>query len=148
MRITPILATLALTAATPAVAQDIAECDWRASATAIAEPWEENTRTFANGDVRITLLDVGEPAFGGYHLLVLSPPFDETGFAQCRLVTYEDTQGFGGVNFTYLDADYDPSIGLIFYVPVTAHYGDEGFVLQGLGFTLNQATGEMTSWLE
>ena len=61
----------------PAVAQQVRDCDWLASAWNLAEPWEENTRTFANGAVRLALLDAIEPGAVPFHLLVLSPPWDE-----------------------------------------------------------------------
>ena len=53
-------AGLALSA--PAAAQSLSDCDWRASAWLLAEPWEANSRTFANGDVRIALIDAIEQA--------------------------------------------------------------------------------------
>ena len=46
----------------PAQAQEAVWCDWPARADAIVEPWSQNTRTFANGDVRLALLDTIEPA--------------------------------------------------------------------------------------
>ena len=43
-------------------AQTAFPCDWQARADAIVEPWEENSKTFANGAVRVALLDTIEPA--------------------------------------------------------------------------------------
>lgn len=135
---------LALTLlAAPAAAQSVTECDWKAQAGSIAEPWEDNSRTFANGDVRIALIDVGEPAVGGYHILVLSPPRAELGFRQCRIVTAAP-YGFGGVSFDALQADYDPSRGLRFALPVRAVIDGAGELTDYmLTFTVNQATGEI-----
>ncbi|WP_341368285.1 hypothetical protein [Yoonia sp. BS5-3] len=62
-----------LTAMTPAAAQEAIPCDWQASAQHLVEPWEENSRTFANGDVRVAALDTIEPAAGFAYLMVLSP---------------------------------------------------------------------------
>ena len=59
-----------------AVAQEVWECDWRNTASSIFEPWEEFTRTFANGAVRIAVIDMVEPGGAPLHLLVLSPPYD------------------------------------------------------------------------
>ena len=39
--------------ALPAAAQTASECDWRASAQALAEPWEENSRTFRSEERRV-----------------------------------------------------------------------------------------------
>jgi hypothetical protein len=133
--------------ATPAAAQvTVEDCDWRASAQSVAEPWEENTRTFANGDVRLARLDVGEPAFGGFFLLLLSPPRDELGFRQCRVLTYPETSGFAGIDMSALEAGYDPSVGLMFTLPVKVYVASDA--VEGhsalLRFSLNQATGAIT----
>ena len=53
---------LVLASAAHASAQSVEDCDWRASAQALIEPWEDNTRTFANGDVRLAVTDTIEPA--------------------------------------------------------------------------------------
>ncbi|CUI51989.1 hypothetical protein [Cognatishimia activa] len=141
-----LLVTLSL--AGPSFAQDVAECDWQARADAIAEPWEENTRTFANGDVRLALLDTIEPAAAAYHILVLSPPYDELGTRQCRTVGL-DGAGFSGIGFESLLADYDPEIGLIFGLRVQYLDGaTSDFVKGDLVFTLNQATGDIEAFLE
>ncbi|GGE44011.1 hypothetical protein GCM10011360_34070 [Primorskyibacter flagellatus] len=129
--------------ATPAVAQQVEDCDWRASAGVIAEPWENNSRSFANGDVRLALLDAGEPAIGGYYILVLSPPRGELGDRQCRIVSYK-SYGFGRVTFKDLTADYDPAQGLRFRLPVRVVDEPTGAMLdRTLTFTLNQSSGEI-----
>ena len=138
----------ALALATPALAQEVIDCDWRAQAPSIAEPWEANSRTFANGHVRLALLDVIEPAFGGFHLLVLSPPRDELGFRQCRIVTFEDSLGFAGVSFEALKAGYDPATGLSFTLPVRTHDGQGGYTARTLYLTLDQSDGVITTRLE
>ena len=119
MEITPMIRTtlsaLALLAlALPVAAQTVEECDWRAAAQALIEPWEENTRTFANGDVRLALTDVIEPAAGAFHLVILSPPFDELGGRQCRVVSAVGSTGFAGLTLVGMTSAYDPSIGLTF----------------------------------
>lgn len=143
----PLIALALMLLTTPALAQSVTDCDWKAQANALAEPWEEFSRTFANGKVRLALIDVGEPAVGGYHLLVLSPPYGELGDRQCRIVTFE-TYGFGYAAFDQLTADYDPARGLIFELPVEVV--DEavgGLVPKWLTLTLNQATGAIEAWL-
>jgi hypothetical protein len=128
----------------PAMSQDVTACDWRDAASAIVEPWEANSRTFANGDVRVALLDMVEPGLAPLHVLVLSPPYDELGLRQCRMVSLQGESGFAGADFALLDASYDPSVGLSFRLPV--QFSDEG-VMKGasLRFTLNQSTGAMAA---
>lgn len=142
-RITIILAVLS-TFIVSAHAQSIEPCDWIANGANIIEPWEQNTRTFANGDVRITALDTVEPAVAAFHFMVLSPPYDEVGSRQCKIVSMSSGIGFSGADFQTLDASYDPAIGLTFTTDVQVLSSDStSFNNQRLQFTLNQATGEM-----
>ena len=138
-----LLNTAALTAlALPAVAQQVADCDWQASAQAIVEPCAQNTRTFANGDVRLALLDTIEPAAGAFHILVLSPPYDELGSRHCATIGMSNGIGLGGADLSTLEADYDPSVELIFTMQVRVFDGVD-FRPGKLRFTLNQATGRI-----
>ena len=128
-----------------ALAQEVGECDWRAAAAAIAEPWEENTRTFANGTVRLALLDTIEPANGSFHLLILSPPLGETGERQCRVISREGGEGWAGLMFAQLEAGYDPERGLIFSLPGMIYLPEKTFSNSTLlTVVLNQSTGEIT----
>ncbi len=137
-----VLALLGTLIALPVQAQQVRECDWHASAWNLAEPWEENTRTFANGAVRLALLDTIEPAAAPFHLLLLSPPHDELGARQCRIVSFQGDLGFGDIGFASLSASYDPAIGLIFEVPATIYLPEENFANPSLlRITLNQASG-------
>lgn len=126
-----------------AAAQSANPCDWQASAQAIVEPWEDNTRVYANGKVRIAFIDTIEPAAGAAYLLVLSPPFGETGERQCRVVGATDQLGFAGLDFDRLQAGYDAAVGLVFAMPVSTLEGDD-FVRKVLVVTLNQSSGAMT----
>ena len=133
--------------AAPLAAQEAVECDWPARADAIVEPWEENTRTFANGNVRLALLDTIEPAAAAFHILILSPPYDELGSRQCRTLGISPGMGFSGVDFSALTAGYDPAVGLVFDVPAGEYDPDTGGSrMFGLRFTLNQATGEIRAY--
>lgn len=128
--------------AAPVAAQQVFECDWRARGDAIVEPWEENSRTFAKGEVRLAVLDTIEPAAGALHIMVLSPPYDEVGGRQCRVLSLDQGIGFAGLDFATLEASYDPSVGLIFAVDVGLYDGETGTSKpQRLMFTLNQSTG-------
>ncbi|SFK95226.1 hypothetical protein [Shimia haliotis] len=128
----------------PAVAQQAFECDWPARADAIVEPWEENSRSFANGDVRLAVLDTIEPAAAAFHLLVLSPPYDEVGGRQCRILSLDEGLGFAGLDFSSLNASYDPSAGLVFDINASLYDVDTGTSeTHRLVFTLSQATGDI-----
>ena len=128
--------------AAPATAQTVQPCDWQARADAIAEPWEDNTRTYANGNVRLALIDTVEPAAGAYHVLVLSPPFGELGERQCRTVGLEQGMGFAGIDFGSLNAAYDASVGLVFELDVQRYAPDmDAFLPARLHFSVNQGTG-------
>jgi hypothetical protein len=143
-----LMTSVALAFATLSHAQEAVDCDWPARADAIVEPWEDYSRTFANGDVRLALLDTVEPAAAAFHILILSPPYDEIGARQCRTLGMGGA-GFAGVTFEALDAAYDPSVGLIFEVPVSTFDGNSGdFETNALLFTLNQATGQIDAWLD
>ncbi|WP_231704082.1 hypothetical protein [Cochlodiniinecator piscidefendens] len=129
-------------------AQSVEDCDWRARADAIMEPWEENTRTFSNGRVRIAALDTTEPAAGALHVLVVSPPFDELGTRQCKVISLDGSIGFAGLDFSTLNARYDPLTGLDFNLVVGLYDFDSGSsVSTNLNFQLNQATGEIIAAL-
>jgi hypothetical protein len=141
------LAILLALAAAPAMAQEVGDCDWRARADAVAEPWELNSRTFSNGAVRLALIDTIEPAAMPFHLLVLSPPYDEVGGRQCSVVSYQGGMGFYDIDFAALEAAYDPAVGLIFDLPVQIWVSDGNIVVRRLHVTLNQATGGITASL-
>lgn len=144
----PLVAGLML-AASQGLAQQVLPCEWQARADAIVEPWEENTRTFAKGDVRLALLDTIEPAAGAYHILVVSPPFGELGDRQCRTVSISEGVGFSGVDFSGLQATYDPSVGLVFSVTVRLFDPDSSdFLPAVLVFSVNQATGHIGAMLK
>ena len=143
------LALCALVAASPALAQSVEECDWRASTHALMEPWEDNTRTFANGDVRLAITDVIEPAAGAFHLVVLSPPYDELGGRQCRVISANGNTGFAGLTLVGMTSAYDPAIGLTFTLAAGAYDPDTGETLpRTLTLTLNQATGAISARMQ
>ena len=143
------LGAVACAVTTSATAQSVSLCDWQASAQALVEPWDGNTRVFANGDVRLAAIDTVEPATSAAFLLVLSPPRSELGERQCRVVGFSDQLGFAAVYFDRLTADYDPATGLQFTVPVQIVTADGSFSNGGLlGLTLNQSTGAMTTTME
>lgn len=141
-------AVLGLLSASAAAAVTVDQCDWQARADAIVEPWSEFSRTFSNGKTRLALLDVIEPAAGALHILVMSPPYDEMGGRQCRVISAAPGIGFFGAEFLALDAGYDPAVGLMFTLPVQVYDGNTGMGRGAwLNFNLNQATGRIDAWL-
>ena len=141
-RVAAAAATLALLTSS-AAAQQVRDCDWVAHASNLVEPWEQNTATFANGAVRVAALDTVEPALGWAYLMILSPPYDELGIRQCRLVAWNNTMGFSGLDFPTLAADYDPGSGLRLTVEV--QWSPDGIEMRTeiLSMIVNQATGEI-----
>ncbi len=144
-----ILAFAALAFSPHAWAQSVGECDWRASAANLVEPWDEASKSFANGAVRIALLDVIEPAAAAYHLLLLSPPYGVMEDRQCRVISREGSFGFMGVEFDQIAAGYDPEKGLTLSLPAALYNPDTAEGDWGLlHITVNQSSGEITTWME
>ncbi|MEM9798483.1 MAG: hypothetical protein AAF919_18475 [Pseudomonadota bacterium] len=128
--------------ALPVAAQDVGDCDaWPANArnVAWADDLSATTRTFANGDVRVTLLDTGEPAAAAFHLMVTYGRQQE-GYQECRLISLSPGFGFPSLALDKAFASYDPSRGLTLEVPGLTAEGDALLIT----FTVNRATGEVT----
>lgn len=88
-----------LTLCAPAQAQVVWDCaPDLAQARNIAEPWEQNTLTLAGGEVRLAVIDAVEPGAVPFHLMVLTPPYDEHGVRRCHLVSATaDVFGFSAL---------------------------------------------------
>ena len=140
------VSTLGLPAHAQPLTVTVSDCDWQASARNIPEPWEANSASFANGNVRLALMDTIEPAQGWAWLMVLSPPFEDWGGRQCRMLGL-DGMGFAGMDFAALDASYDPAIGLTFTLPVQTP-APEGGRSALLRLDLNQSTGSLRARLD
>ena len=149
-----ILSALALAlAALPlgAGAQVITDCDWVANPANIAEPWEANSRTYANGAIRIALLDTGgEPVCCSAHLLILAPSGsgqEEPAYRACQVFSARSGSGFYGFDVARTAASYDPARGLLLSVPVYHwHQGMESGappIEERVELRINQATGEV-----
>ncbi len=137
--------------ASPAAAQTAIGCfGFQASARNQVEPWEAHTRTFANGEIRVTLLDTVEPAAGAYYMMILAPPRDELGSRTCAVIAEGDGSiGFAGLDFAQLGASYDPTRGLTLRVPVQRFAPSTGgFDPAILAVTINQAAGTITPVFE
>lgn len=132
-----------------ASAQAVVSCDNTASAFNLVEPWDQNSRTFANGEVRVALLDTVEPAAAAFHLLMISPPRDELGLRQCRTVSMSEGSGFAGLDFAALTASYDPATGLVLELPAKVFDATTAELSpRMLTVTLNQTSGEIVPRLD
>lgn len=140
-------ATLALTAAQPAAAAPtVVECTNYAMATYVMEPWEKNTRTFYNGQVRVALVDTdGEPACCSTWLVVIFPDVqDELGGRTCRMVGTGETLGYAGVNLAGIKTAYNAATGLTLTVPVRRMEGGDVIRNETVRLRLDLRTSRLT----
>lgn len=113
---------------------------------AIVEPWRDNTRTFANGKIRIVHLDTAEPACCSFHLGIMAPnPADEPYPFQCVTLNDGDAwTGFQAIHFADIEASYDPGLGLLLSVPAERYIDGLKSTPLTLQVRINQATGSIT----
>ena len=133
--------------ATTAVSQSINTCDYIASAENVVEPWENNTRTFANGNIRIALLNTGgEPVCCANHLLIVSP-HPEHGKG-CHVLSNAEGYGYREVEFEAITSRYEPGVGIMLDIPVGDFDPDTGGVdsrsRRVVRVQINQATGDVS----
>lgn len=130
------------------MAAHVGPCDGAVNARYLVEPWEENTATYAEGAIRVALFDNVEPAGGALHLMVVSPPRDETGMPQCRRVSLEEGSGFYALAFAGRSAAYDPAKGLTLTFPAERYDPGTGAGTQAtLRLTLDQRSGALEAVL-
>jgi hypothetical protein len=114
------LAVLAL--ALPAAAQHVGPCDPELTSATNVD-WSDPTRTFANGAVRLTGLDVGAED-ARFHVMVTFPEA-EGDTPGCRLVSADaELTGFGSLSLRRTTARYDTRRGVTLGVPGTGPEGD------------------------
>lgn len=130
-----LVAAITASASGPAMALSVSDCDgFAASAQALVEPWEKNTRTFYNGQVRLAYVDTIEPACCSSQLLVLIPNKDsEMGERLCRLVSDHGNQGFSGIDFAKITTRYDAKKGLLVSFPYGQMKEDGSGTVQHVG---------------
>jgi len=116
---------LALVLSGPLAAQQVQPCEsggvfpYETTALAIAEPWEANTRSFSEGQVRLTVMDTYEPALGALYLMVIFEPLDRAAdFRTCVLVS-NGFMGFPNMTLDGLQARELEGQGMMFLVPTT-----------------------------
>ena len=129
-----------------AMAASIGECGtYTSDIRSIVEPWQDFTRTFANGTVRVVLIDTAEPAAAAFHLVVLHPPADEMDGWGCSVVSDDDGRGFNGINFPALEAAEDPA-GVTLVMPAGSYSGETDTTRPlSLTVTVNLAAGTVTA---
>ena len=120
-------------------AQDVIECyQDPKTVQAIAEPFEDSFRNFANGNITVVFIDTIEPAVIPFHLVIMHPPRQEP-FNE-RLC--HSVGPFSGLDFDNLNASYDPNRGLTLHAPVQLYNSvTDGFDDVTADITINQATG-------
>ncbi|MEM8537100.1 MAG: hypothetical protein AAGF56_04475 [Pseudomonadota bacterium] len=127
-------------------AQTIIDCEERAALSEMYSAAGEKLRTFANGDVEISIIDTGEQNLANVYLKVVSPPRDDLGLRQCRLIGAAQDKGFAGMNINSMESSYDPATGLQLSMIIrTYDPASETLPRRFLFFTVNQATGQITA---
>jgi hypothetical protein len=140
MRLAPYLTAATLCLAAPAQAFMVAPCGPEFTPLTITEPWEEMSRTFANGAIRLFEMFIDPNVASGAALGILHPvPGSEGGpYRTCTAIyAGADYRYFGQAHVREATAVYDASRGLIVTMPVS--FTDGNRVM--LRFAVNQATG-------
>src|SRR5262249_21940403 len=129
MRSFIVAAALTVSVASPAFAVSVQKCsnDGSDDIANIAEPWEQNSHAYYNGDVRVVLTGTGVDLVScSSHLVVLVPVKDETGeYRECFVVNEHEGMGFAAIDFAHLTTRYDAGKGLLISFPYT-HYNVDG----------------------
>lgn len=129
----------------------VGDCGDIVSARNLPEPWEQATASYANGDVRLAIIDTREPAAAAVHVMVLSPPRNEIGDRQCKLVSLMRSDGgapfgFFNADLTERSASIDPQNGLVVTVPIQLFVPETGDGdPAALTVTINQSSGQITA---
>lgn len=143
--IAALFAALAVVSPAAAPGQVIEPCGWVGNPASIVEPWDAKSRSFANGAIRIALLDTGgEPVCCARHLLILAPSGADDGppYRQCLVVSAQPGSGFFDIDFAGIAASHDPALGLLLQVKLFHYTGDGGpGIPDQMAIRINQASG-------
>lgn len=152
MRLLSALAVAAAALPFSVQAQEISECGWVANPANILEPWSEFSRSFANGAIRIAVLDTaGEPVCCATHLLIIAPSAPDNGpvYRQCFVASARGSMGFYDIDFKGITASYDPARGLLLSVPVSYYHDGVGTGAPGIPdqieIRIDQLTGTVVT---
>ena len=136
---------LSLVTAQMGSAASLRDCNtFEANARNLYQPYEDATRTFANGRISFLHLWLEEPACCGAHLMVTFQDGEQPG-NYCHLISNDGQLGYSSIELQRADAHYDPSRGLTVTVPTTSWNGVSE-ARHWLNVTINQATKEI--WVE
>lgn len=128
--------------ASPLWAVEVRDCEgFVANARNVA--WDDPTRTYANGMIRLIRLDTEEPACCAFHLMVLHPAGDDP-FLACSMISQSEGYGWSTMSLAGAQSSYVPGQGLRIEVPVEV-YGTEGPTRTSLSVTVNQAAGSVSA---
>ena len=127
-----------------ATAGELRQCGVESNLANIWEPWEDYTRTFANGNIRIAAVDTGgEPTCCAEHLVILSPHPEWN--RSCTVLSSNGSLGFNYMYFDEITTSYDPAKGLLLAVPVSYYdyeaSGADRFEPETFHIRINQTTG-------
>ncbi len=133
-------------------AQSVEQCHEFIDVTMITEPWEERSRSFANGAVRV-FEAVGDPNLANSAVIGLLHPVPGelagSGMFRGGTAILSDRDGrsfFGEVLIEATEANYDPATGLTLRIPVRYATDSRGLPVEDVvTVTVNQATGWVTA---
>lgn len=128
--------------AAPVAAQQVVPCDGLIDITMISEPWDNYSRSYAEGAIRLFEAYVAPTMAAGAVIGVLHPvPGDPYPYRACSAVVYDGAAGpyFAEALISDATAGYDPSRGLTVRVPV--RFPDNRQPIPSVEITINQATG-------
>ncbi len=130
----------------PLADASVEQCGGQARVDTVVEPWSDATRTFANGKIRIALLDTAEPACCSAHLAILAPdPNDELGLRQCKTLSDGgEFMGFQAIDIARIKSSYNAAKDLLLSVPVERYIDGIQSNKAVIGVRINQATGAVT----
>ena len=135
----PLLTAAILSMPVSALAQVATNCFWDAYAPLASEP----ITTYANGAIRVAVVDRGGASDGSKYLLIGHP--QGTGPTDCTLIGFEITRGFASMWPSDPPSRYDPAHGLTLIMDAIFVLPDQNFSnSMRLFVTINQATGGVT----
>jgi len=130
-----------------AQAEIVRDCEGEITINLLAEPWEDNSKTFANGSVRIAVLDYWDPANAAFYLAVMYTPNDyiEAEGRACKVISAGGIgDGYNMVTLDGLKASYDPAQGLVLMINAEKYDYDAGVAIPGtVTVVVSRATNQV-----
>jgi hypothetical protein len=129
-----------------ATAQTVRPCEGLIDITMISEPWENYSRSYAEGAIRLFEAYVAPTMAAGAVIGILHPvPGDPYPMRVCTAVLHADPANpfFAEALVPQTTASYDPARGLTLRVPVS--FPDFRQPIPAVEITINQATGQVSA---